>query len=312
MSKTFSANLKRLRLEKKLTQEQVAESLGVSPQSVSRWECGTTLPDVMLLPDIARLYCVTVDDLYKESSSAYANYAQRLAGVYEHTQRPEDFMAVEAEFCKLFQSGDYQADDVRIYGVMHHYMMKYCRDKALELFDQIIEHKADGDEEAYYRTRGQKISLLSDIGRNDESINAQLQIIEQGGTVCQEYAFLIIAYCYAGEYQLAYDWFQKAASKFPEDWAIYVYGGDVCKELKRYDEAFMYWDKSLELNEKYMDARFSKAFAYEELGDYEKAYRGWCEIADRLRAEGFEAEVQSVVEKAQKCKERISKSLHHE
>ncbi len=42
MSKTFSANLKRLRLEKKFTQEQVAESLGVSPQRVSRWECGVS------------------------------------------------------------------------------------------------------------------------------------------------------------------------------------------------------------------------------------------------------------------------------
>lgn len=42
MNQTFSANLKRLRLEKKLTQEQVAESLGVSPQSVSRWECGVS------------------------------------------------------------------------------------------------------------------------------------------------------------------------------------------------------------------------------------------------------------------------------
>ena len=40
---TFCRNLKRFRLSKKLTQEQAAERLGVSAQSISRWECGITL-----------------------------------------------------------------------------------------------------------------------------------------------------------------------------------------------------------------------------------------------------------------------------
>ena len=56
MNDNFSKNLRKLRLEKKLTQEQVAEKLGVSAQSVSRWETGATFPDVMMLPEIARMY----------------------------------------------------------------------------------------------------------------------------------------------------------------------------------------------------------------------------------------------------------------
>ena len=62
----FSQNLKRFRISKNMTQEQAAEALGVSTQTVSRWECNTTLPDVTILPKIAALYCVTIDDLYKE------------------------------------------------------------------------------------------------------------------------------------------------------------------------------------------------------------------------------------------------------
>ena len=42
MNITFSDNLRRFRLAKKLTQEQVADSLRVSAQSVSRWECGVS------------------------------------------------------------------------------------------------------------------------------------------------------------------------------------------------------------------------------------------------------------------------------
>ena len=59
----LAANLRKLHLDQAMTQEQIAEKLGVSAQSVSRWENAATLPDVMLLPDIAKLYGVLVDDL---------------------------------------------------------------------------------------------------------------------------------------------------------------------------------------------------------------------------------------------------------
>lgn len=42
MENIFASNLRRLRLSKNLTQEQAAEALGVSAQSVSRWECGVS------------------------------------------------------------------------------------------------------------------------------------------------------------------------------------------------------------------------------------------------------------------------------
>jgi transcriptional regulator with XRE-family HTH domain len=59
----IAENLKNLRKGKDLTQEEVAEILSVSPQSVSKWERGDTLPDITLLPALANLYKVTVDAL---------------------------------------------------------------------------------------------------------------------------------------------------------------------------------------------------------------------------------------------------------
>ncbi|MCL2498190.1 MAG: helix-turn-helix domain-containing protein, partial [Symbiobacteriaceae bacterium] len=59
----IAENLKNLRKGKDLTQEEVAEMLSVSPQSVSKWERGDTLPDITLLPALANLYKVTVDAL---------------------------------------------------------------------------------------------------------------------------------------------------------------------------------------------------------------------------------------------------------
>ncbi len=54
----------RLRKERSMTQEQLAECMGVTAQTISKWENGTTCPDVMLLPVLADFFGVTVDDLY--------------------------------------------------------------------------------------------------------------------------------------------------------------------------------------------------------------------------------------------------------
>lgn len=56
-------NIKRLRRERDLTQEELAEQLGVSFQSVSRWENNACYPDMELIPDIASFFGVSADTL---------------------------------------------------------------------------------------------------------------------------------------------------------------------------------------------------------------------------------------------------------
>lgn len=57
--------LKELRLVRRLTQEEVAEALGVSAQTVSKWERGLLSPDISLLPKIALLYRCSIDSLFE-------------------------------------------------------------------------------------------------------------------------------------------------------------------------------------------------------------------------------------------------------
>ena len=55
--------LKELRKEKNLTQEQLAEMLGVSGRTVSRWETGFNMPDISLLVELADFYDVSVPEI---------------------------------------------------------------------------------------------------------------------------------------------------------------------------------------------------------------------------------------------------------
>lgn len=52
-----------LRKNKGVTQEQLAQALGVSNQAVSKWESGQCFPDIQLLPDIVRFFNVSSDEL---------------------------------------------------------------------------------------------------------------------------------------------------------------------------------------------------------------------------------------------------------
>ena len=64
MNAYFGKNIRSLRKGKNLTQEQFAEKLGVSFQSVSRWENCVTYPDVEMIPLIARFFNVSTDYLF--------------------------------------------------------------------------------------------------------------------------------------------------------------------------------------------------------------------------------------------------------
>jgi transcriptional regulator with XRE-family HTH domain len=63
MKLNIGENLRRLRRAADMTQEQLADKLGVAYQSVSRWENGTTYPDMEFLPVLAGIFGVTVDEL---------------------------------------------------------------------------------------------------------------------------------------------------------------------------------------------------------------------------------------------------------
>ena len=301
----FSKNLKRLRLSKNMTQEQAAEALGVSAQTVSRWECNTTLPDVTILPRIAALYCVTIDDLYKETSVPYDNYAMRLGSIFEASLKPEDFLRADMEYRKLLKSEDHTTEDLRLYGILYQEMMYVCIKKVEEIFNRVIQKGPAEDPDTYWRTRRQKAYFRWEIGRNQENIDELLPLLEADSDELEEWICLIQAYSFAENYDAAWQWVKKAEAKFPESATLHIYTGNLLRAWKRYDEAFLHWKRAREMEPQWQDAAYAMAECYEEMGDYPNAYAVYTQIADDLECRGFEAEVNWPRAKAYQCQEKM-------
>ena len=69
----INMNLKTLRMQHQLTQEQVAERLNISRQVVTKWEKGESTPSIQYCMELAQLYNVTLDNL--------VNYEQQESGL---------------------------------------------------------------------------------------------------------------------------------------------------------------------------------------------------------------------------------------
>lgn len=61
-------NLSIFRKQRHLTQEQLANELGLTFQAISKWENGLSCPDISLLPQLAEIFGVTIDDLFREQT----------------------------------------------------------------------------------------------------------------------------------------------------------------------------------------------------------------------------------------------------
>ena len=70
----FGEKLIRLRRKNGMSQEQLAAKIGITRQSVSKWESGSTLPELAKLIAISELFDVSVDYLVKDSIGIQIQY----------------------------------------------------------------------------------------------------------------------------------------------------------------------------------------------------------------------------------------------
>ena len=140
---------KELRMKHNMTQDEVAERLGVSTQTVSKWERGIFAPDINLLPKIAVMYHCSIDSLFnmqscwdEEHEKEFAEKIEKLReeGKFEELYRAYlDEIELNPDNFFLYQSVMWLVQDKKMTDDTHvarmlqlaKYAKKYCIDKKL-------------------------------------------------------------------------------------------------------------------------------------------------------------------------------------
>lgn len=114
MENQFNSAVKRIRREKGLTQEQLADAVGVSPQAVSKWEA-QSYPDAQLIPAIADVLGVTTDELFGREKATEKGFYQQLMEHFSKQvfdgQKAEDIFQDAYTACRSILMGMCGADD---------------------------------------------------------------------------------------------------------------------------------------------------------------------------------------------------------
>ena len=111
MELKFAERLRKYRRDRDMTQEELAQKIGISPQSVSKWERDEGLPDVTMLPKLAGYFGVTIDALLG----------------YDETAQKEDFDTYFQESRKIYDTQE-KFDYIRGYAEKYPQDYRYARD----------------------------------------------------------------------------------------------------------------------------------------------------------------------------------------
>lgn len=173
-------NIKRLRKAKNVTQEQIAEVLGISVTAVSKWERCETYPDITLLFPLAHYFEVTLDELLGYDEERVQAEIEATLSEYRSLWLTEPEKARNL-ICRAYQ--EYPND----YLVMHYYMWNLAGDMAdndpklllgyKDEFFAICEKILSGCTEETVRLNAwnMKAKLLHAEGKTEEALTIYLE-----------------------------------------------------------------------------------------------------------------------------------------
>ncbi|MBR0217553.1 MAG: helix-turn-helix transcriptional regulator, partial [Clostridia bacterium] len=90
--------IRQLRFKAGLTQEQLAEKLGIGAQSVSKWENAVAMPDITTLPLLAEIFGISIDDLFDLTVEQRFNRIENRMDVED--ELPQDVFREYEDFLK--------------------------------------------------------------------------------------------------------------------------------------------------------------------------------------------------------------------
>ena len=185
----LSENLKKYRILKGLTQEEIAEYLGITAQSVSKWERGESYPDITFLPALANIFETSIDllvgmDVIRAEETRYNIHKKAVA-----YQRSGDYDLAEKTYRDALLI--YPNKPGMMLGLASTLALKGNTDEAIELMERGLPLSINEKQKATMRAtlcflylkagRGDKANrLASELPHTRESREVIQPLIEKG------------------------------------------------------------------------------------------------------------------------------------
>ncbi len=306
MNLNIGANIKGLRLAASMTQEQLAQKLGVSPQAVSKWESGNNMPDILLLPELSVLFGVSIDSLFDMTDDSRMERINNMLDGVRFLSK-EDFRNAESYLkdCREKESTTGEATLLlaELYNKRaneYHELAAPLARKALELLPgRKAAHNAvfDAENGAYqdwnYTNHHSLIDFYKKVIReHPEDIRNYFWLLDlliaDGRTgEARDYAEKMKALEHSYHYEMymgkickeecdlpaALDWWKKMTEHSPEKWVVWAEYGCCMARLCRYEEAILAYKKAMSMRPKprFTDCEEAVAHIYEIQGNYRGA-----------------------------------------
>lgn len=308
MSVEMGIKIRQLRLSRSMTQEELGNELGISPQAVSKWESSTTLPDIQLLPELAVLFGVSIDELFSMTDESRMDRINNMV-CYVRFLPENDFADAERFLKEKMQEDRHKARATLTLASLYVKKSREYQDMARPLArealllnpDKKLAHNMIFDSEGvpchdwnednrwelidfykeFVHTHPGNVSairwlldLLAESGRAKE-LREYIAMMDDLDHSYRTDFYLGRAAQIEGDMQAAFRHWNHMVEEYPDEWCAWSLLGDVLAYACRYDEAFDCYHKSMDIQEKprYMDNPVAMAQIAEIQGDYEKAIR---------------------------------------
>ena len=161
----LSENLKKYRVMKNLTQEDVAEYLCITPQSVSKWERGESYPDITFLPALANIFETSIDLLIGMDAIRAEETRYNIHKKAVEYQRSKDFDMAEKTYSDALLI--YPNNSGMILGLASTLALKGNVEEAIELTERGLA--LSGNEKQKATMRATLCFLYLKAGREDKA-----------------------------------------------------------------------------------------------------------------------------------------------
>ncbi|MBQ5991171.1 MAG: helix-turn-helix domain-containing protein [Clostridia bacterium] len=298
----FGKQFKELRTARGLTQETVAEKLGVTGQAVSRWERGETLPDISLLPEISAYFGVTIDALFALSDDTRLERIQNM--IWD--VREFDPAVVETERRFLLEKGMKEPDNPKPYSLladMENRLAEQCHARAelaareairrdpynRDAFCELSHAFGSRGSDWYCWTHHKEIEFwkahikahpdasraylyLMDVLIDDQRFDEAREAVKEMAK--HEMTFRVPLYegnieWFAGNRDLAMQHWNRMCEQYPDEWMTWLSMGDVYARAGQFEQAIAMYEKAMEIQKppRMVDALEAIAQVSERMGD---------------------------------------------